>query len=278
MKKGTILYNLINIVVLLLAAGFFFLNYLRQDVFSLLTIQSALIVTITVILVHFLKAFRLYLALYGADMSASTYAKTYCKVTPVSILIPFKLGELFRMYCYGHVTGNMLKGVVTVILDRFVDTVALVTMIIILWIAKGGLMMPIVYILLVFILVAALMFFAFPGLYTYWKKFLLRANATPRKLRALRYLESLSRVYQEIIAVTKGRGLILYILSLMAWAVEMGSVALLNKDDKLKEYLTSALSDSQSFELKQFIFISVILLIVMYLFVKAVDTLKAERK
>ncbi len=275
MKKRTYLYNFINIIVLLLAAEIFAISYLLNGIATSFTFSTLVVITVTVVLVHFLKAFRLYLALYGADISLNTYAKTYCKVTPVSILLPFKLGELFRMYCYGYTTGNMLKGVVTVILDRFVDTVALVTMIIVVWIANGGLMMPIVYILVVFIAVAALMFFAFPGLYTYWKKFLLRANATPRKLRGLRYLESLNRVYNEILTVTKGRGLILYILSLLAWAIEMGSVAIFG--GKLSDYLDSALSDSQSFELKQFIFISVILLIVIYLFVKAIDTLKPER-
>ncbi len=275
MKKRTYLYNFINIIVLLLAAGIFAISYLLNGMATSFTFSTLVVITVTVVLVHFLKAFRLYLALYGADISLSTYVKTYCKVTPVSILLPFKLGELFRMYCYGYTTGNMLKGVVTVILDRFVDTVALVTMIIVVWIANGGLMMPIVYILVVFIIVAALMFFAFPGLYAYWKKFLLRANATPRKLRGLRYLESLNRVYNEILTVTKGRGLILYILSLLAWAIEMGSVAIFGGE--LSYYLDSALSDSQSFELKQFIFISVILLIVIYLFVKAIDTLKSER-
>ena len=275
MKKRTFLYNLINIIVLLLAVGIFALSYVISGMATSFTISTLVVITVTVVLVHFLKAFRLYLALYGSDISLSTYAKTYCKVTPVSILLPFKLGELFRMYCYGYTTGNMLKGIVTVILDRFVDTVALVTMIIVVWIANGGLMMPIVYILAVFIAVAALLFFAFPGLYTYWKKFLLRANATPRKLRALRYLESFNRVYQEILTVTKGRGIILYILSLLAWSIEMGSVAIFGGD--LSDYLTSALSDSQSYELKQFIFISVILLIVIYLFVKAIDTLKTER-
>ena len=60
------------------------------------------------------------------------------------------------MYCYGYQTDNMLKGVVTVILDRFMDTIALVTMIIVVWIASGGVMMPLVYFLLVFLVAAVL--------------------------------------------------------------------------------------------------------------------------
>ena len=188
------------------------------------------------------------------------------------------------MYCYGYQTDNMLKGVVTVILDRFMDTIALVTMIIVVWIASGGVMMPLVYFLLVFLVAAVLLFITFPGAYNYWKKFLLRADGTPRKLKMLRYMENINRVYKEIVGVSKGRGIILYVISLLAWSAEIGCVALLNRmndhsnlSDKMSEYLTSALSSNQSIELKQFIFISVILMIIIYVLVKAVETVRGER-
>ena len=284
MNKKSILYNFINIMVLLLTAALFITNYIKTPVFFRLDVTGIVIITATVILVHFLKAFRLYLALYGSNISVSNYAKVYCKVTPVSIVLPFKLGELFRIYCYGHQINNMLKGVVTVILDRFMDTVALVTMILFVWLSAGGNMVPLVYILVVFLVAIVLMYFAFPGLYSYWKKYILRSRATPGKLKALRFLDNTYKVYEEIVSVSKGRGVILYILSLVAWAVEIGSVALISRmlgggqvNEKISSYLTSALSNNQSVELRQFIFISIGLLIVIYLIVKLIDTLKFER-
>ena len=284
MKKRKVVYNLINILVLLAAALIFVFNYINTDIFAVLKWEQLAVITIAVVIVHFLKAFRLYLALYGSGLSIYSYSKIYCKVTPISILFPFKLGELFRMYCYGYQTDNMLKGVVTVILDRFMDTIALVTMIIVVWIASGGVMMPLVYFLLVFLVAAVLLFITFPGAYNYWKKFLLRADGTPRKLKMLRYMENINRVYKEIVGVSKGRGIILYVISLLAWSAEIGCVALLNRmndhsnlSDKMSEYLTSALSSNQSSELKQFIFISVILMIIIYVLVKAVETVRGER-
>ena len=286
MKKKSLVYNWINILVLFAAALIFFLNYNIYNVFQGVQMMHVVIIIVTVVMVHFLKALRLYLALYGADISPSAYAKTYCKVTPVSILIPFKLGEFFRMYCYGHHAGNMLKGIVTVLMDRFMDTIALVTMIVVMWIASGETIIPLVYLLVVFLVIVILMIVVFPGLYTYWKKYLLRVNGTPKKLKALRYLEAVNRVYQEIMNVTKGRGIILYILSLVAWAVEIGSVMLLSiitvkgtvLSDMISKYLKSALVGSQTIELKRFVLISVILMIVIYLFVKAFDATKGERK
>ena len=284
MNRKSFVYNLINILVLLVAALIFFYNYNISSLFESVDVTHILIVTATVVIVHFLKAFRLYLALYGAGLSASSYAKIYCKVTPVSILLPFKLGELFRMYCYGYQINNILKGIITVLLDRFMDTIALVTMIIAMWLYSGQPIIPLVYLLVVFIVAALVIFIVFPGLYSYWKKYLLRAKATPHKIAVLHFLDKTNLVYEEIANVSRGRGIILYVLSLLAWIVEIGSVVIMSKINeagaltpKISEYLRSALSGTQSPELKQFILISVILMIVIYLLVKACGTAKCER-
>lgn len=285
MKRNKNIYNFINILVLLIAAIIFFLNYNVKDVFEGSDLTQIFIIVGTVLAVHFLKAFRLYLALYGSNISASSYAKIYCKVTPVSILMPVKLGELFRMYCYGHQINNILKGVVTVLLDRFMDTIALVTMIIAMWIYSGERIIPIVYLLLVFLIAVILIFIIFPGLYSYWKKYLLRANATPRKIRFLLYLDKMNMVYDEIVNVSKGRGIILYALSLLAWITEIGSIVLMNGfgektglSQKISEYLRSALSGNQSVELKRFILISVVLMIVIYVLVKFGDMASGKER
>ena len=284
MKQKSFIYNLINILVLLAAALIFVFNYINNQVFDGMGMLPIIITILAVVLVHSLKAIRLYIALYGADITGSDYIKTYCKVTPISILFPFKLGELFRMYCYGATINNMLKGVVTVILDRFMDTVALVTMIFLVWVVNGGVIMPIVYFLLIFIVAAGVLFMALPGIYKYWKKYLLQADASPRKLKALKFLDNLNKVYVEIANVSRGRGIILYILSLLAWAIEIGSVAAIASLTKgryinaiISEYLLSALSKAQSVELKHFIFISVVLMIILYLVVKIRDSI-IERK
>ena len=75
----------------------------------------------------------------------------------------------------------------------------------------------------------------------------------------------------------------MYFLSLIAWGVEIGSITLLNKLDKdiglsstISDYLTSALSGGQSNELGQFVFISILFMISIYLVLKAKDTLWKE--
>lgn len=286
MNKRMFVYNLINIFVLLATALIFVFSYITTNIFVGISWEIIAVLTVTVIIVNFLKAFRLYFALYDSDIGIYGYSKIYCKVTPISILFPFKIGEFFRMFCYGYAINNMLKGTVTVVLDRFMDTIALITMIIVVSAVTGGeMIIPLVYLLIGFLAVAVLLFLVFPGAYKYWRKYLLRADGTPLRIAALKLLENINLVYAEISNITKGRGIILYVISILAWATEMGCVALLNRisehsnlTEKMSSYLASALSTSKSIELKQFIFISVIFLIVIYVFVKLMEVVRGERK
>ena len=285
MKNARQRYNFINVVVILITAMMFFDKYIvTEQLFRNIGLVQALILILVVCLVHAIKAGRLYLALYGSEMSFLTYIKTYCKVTPVSVVLPFKIGEFFRMYCYGQQLNSYLKGIVIIILDRFMDTVALVTMILLIWIFNGWHITSFVYILLVFLLVIVLLYMIFPNVYSFWVKYLLSARATQHRLTALNILDKLNRIYKEITNVSRGRGAILYFMSLVAWIVEIGSVAILNGfakgrqlDTEISEYLSSAISGNQSAELKRFIFVSIMILLGIYIAVK-IGTMVSEKR
>lgn len=287
MEKQKNNYNIINAVVILSTILCFGYEYKNIGLlFQSETVIRMLIVFVTAIIVHAVKAGRLYLALYGSDVTISAYLKTYCKVTPVGLVFPYKLGEFFRMYCYGKQMGNVLKGIIIVLLDRFMDTMALVTMIFLICFVEKGSILPFTYVLLLFLIFAILAYYVFPGVYDFWKKLFLRAKATEKRLAVLKILDTLNKIYQEIKGVSKGRGIILYILSLVAWMVEMGSIALLNQlsgekdlNQMISEYLTSALSGEKNMNLMRFIFISVVLLIGTYIVIKLREiTARKENK
>ena len=187
MEKKAYAYTVINVFVLLAAAVFFFSNYRPGDMFQGVEASFVGILIVTVMIVHCLKAIRLYFALYGGGLSFSRYLKIYCKATPVSIIFPFKTGELFRMYCYGMQTGDMLKGVITVVLDRFMDTIALLTMIIGINAICGGVIAPFVYGLIVFAVVLLLMYMAFPGCITIGSNTFSGRTLLPGESRYLKY-------------------------------------------------------------------------------------------
>ncbi|MBR3525539.1 MAG: hypothetical protein IKO11_06795 [Lachnospiraceae bacterium] len=281
-RKG--IYNLINILVLGVSAGWFIAGYvLPAELPALAEPIRIPVVVLTVVLVHMVKAGRLYLALYGLDMKHGACMKLYCKVTPVSVVLPWKLGEFFRIYCCGAELGSFLKGGVIILLDRFFDTMALVTMIVLLWLFSGGWIPPLAYVLLAFLGLVFFLYLAFPGMHEVWKKNLLSAKATPHRLSMLKLLDTLGRVHGEIRTVLGGRGILLYLLSMAAWGVEIGSLAFLQGPEesigaRVARYLYAAVGMEDSVELKRFVVFTIVLLIFAYGIIKLAELIAASRR
>ena len=282
-KKNRLVYNLINLLVLVISALFFVYSYvLPGELPKLLDSDGLGIVIVTVLLVHTVKAIRLYLALYGTDISRSACMKLYCKVTPVSVVLPWKLGEFFRIYCCGSELKSLLKGVVIILLDRFFDTIALVTMMLFLWLLWGGALPMLVYGFLVFLALVVLVYLGFPGMHEVWKKYLLSSKATAHKLQLLKLLDAASRIYKEIRGVLHGRGSLLYILSILAWGAEIGSLYLLRSPgedpgETVSAYLSAAMGIGTSVELQRFVIFTILLLICAYALIKLIETATAKR-
>ena len=286
MQKGKMIYNCINIMVILLTAIIFICKfYDLRSIFDGKDVLYIAFITVNAVIVHSIKAGRMYLALYGENLNIKTYLKIYFKVTPVSMIFPYKLGEFFRMYFYGIKLKNLFKGIITVILDRFMDTMALLTILLLVWLFSGGYLSVFTYILLLFLTFILLIYLVYPGVYRFWKKYILRSKATENKLKVLKLIHMTNNIYMEIKNIVKGRGVILYFMSLIAWIIEIGSFALINGimgDNALgtviSDYLSSAIGNGTTVELDQFIFISVIFTITMYLMIKIFEFVSERKK
>ncbi len=275
MKNKSGIYKIIDIMVLLVTIMLFLKEYNRiKYIFSCINIFNILAIISTVIIVHIIKALRLYLALYGSNLGFLEYIKVYCKVTPVSLFFPYKTGDFFRMYSYGKKLDNIFKGIIILLLDRFMDTMALVTMIIFVWIFTGGKITLLVYLFTLFIVFTILIYFVFPGMYKFWKRYFLFERATERRIIALKLLEACNYLYSELKEITRGRGLILYFLSLVAWGVEILSLTMQvgifkneNLSNIISKYLFVAIGYGRCIELNLFVIISAIAMLVIYIFV-----------
>ena len=266
------IYNIINSFVLgITAIWFIYRFYDIQGIFVKSTPISVVSIMGTALLIYGIKFCRLYLALYDAQLGLEICLTTYCKVTPISIILPFKVGEFFRIYCYGRQIGSLLKSVVIILLDRFMDTAALVTAIALVWVFYGERPSVFIYFLLIFLILSVCFYFVFPGIYRFWTRYLLCAKASEHKIWALKTLESIHTLYSEIENVVKGRGMILYFLSLAAWGIEISNITLINymkggnhTGVVISEYLLSAMSRRQSPEFDQFVFICVIGFVLLF--------------
>ena len=164
------------------------------------------------------------------------------------------------------------------------DTAAVVTVILLVGTFSGGHMTPFIFLFLVFLTVVLLIYFVLPGICEFWRKYLLRAKATEQRLAILELLKTFNMIYQEIENVAKGKGVILYFISLFSWGIEIGSVAVLNgilKEGELSTmisgYLISEMNGHPTVELQQFVFTSIILLTIFY-FVFKIITILYEKK
>lgn len=145
------IYKFINIITLILAIFIFIILYgMESTIFEGFTMSILIILFLTAVIVHSMKAVRLYFELYERRMSFEIFIRQYCKVIPVSMILPFKIGDSFRAYCYGYYLKSYMTGIAAIILDRFVDTVALVTTLAIFSFAFGFRLPKMFYALLFF--------------------------------------------------------------------------------------------------------------------------------
>lgn len=239
-------YLIINWIILLIAIGF--LGFYFEDMswsVSGIKVSRLGFLGIAVVGVYLLKMLRLYVAFAGTGISFRRHLQLFFKTAPVSLLLPFKLGDLYRMYCYGFSIQGYLRSVVTILLDRFMDTLALISVILVFAVMQGFSTSYFIYALVLFLMISLAIYYTFPAFFTYWNRYLIESPATGYRLFYLKFLNSLNLVYKEIRLVVQGRFMTMYVLSLLAWIVELGLVALASgvdfKVSSLVRYLESAL-------------------------------------
>ncbi len=289
MRKYT--YLIINFIVIVLAAVLFIGSFNKGlSSFSGCQIKSVIAVVLISIVVNLLKMLRLYLIIYGKNMSFSDHIKQYSKSVPVSCMLPLKSGELFRMYCYGYKLKDYISGIVYIIVDRFYDTLGLIAVMLLTGLVFGLKTSIIAYLLMMFLIIVIVMYVVYPGLAKYWKDFLLSSDASKRKLYMLALLEHINNVYVKAKEVNSGRGAVLFILSVLSWVVESSGIILFsasannkslidmtdNFSEKINSYLNGTLLIEQSPYATQYVFVSVIVMIVVYFFYEIIKMSKVK--
>ncbi len=289
MKKNKI-YYMVSALIFAAAALVFGLEYVDKipAFFAGLGLPELLVLSATVIAVHLLRGFRQYMVLYGDPVSIGSFAREYSKVTVVGVLIPFKLGDIYRAYSYGHLVHNYYHGIVAVIVDRFVDTLAVVFLMALVYLLGSLGFSWIFWLLCLFLVVCLLAYWLFPGMYQYWKRYFLKAKATKRHNRILYALETADKIYEQIHRLVRGKFAILFSLSLLAWMVEMGGFLLFAKISDaifvwalprmISDYFGGALFGAESAFLARFVCISLVCLVLLYLLLTLLQHHKRRKK
>ena len=241
MLRNKVIYFWVNVVFMVAALCFVDYNGLFGTEFKWPSILGAIGLFL---LVHIARFIRMYFILLEDLIRPSRFLQLYVKTTFVSTLIPFKIGELFKAYCYGEETGSLMKGVMAVVIEKFFDAIVL-CLFMIPYVLKDGVFNPLLTILVVFAILMVVIYFSFEGTYKYLNSFLVCRGGGRKTLVALKLLEGVKRAYDGARRTLRGRSILLLFLSLLAWGLEGALLVVLNPSSGLDfGVATSYVSDA----------------------------------
>lgn len=219
-------YLRVNAVIVLLAVYF---ASIRTKTFTdvQLNIDARLLYLVPLFIlgflfVHLAKMMRFYLILMEQKINLLRFIKVYMKITFVNLALPFKLGEIFRVYCFSKETKDAKIGILSVVIDRVFDISALLVILIPYDVIVDKAISPVTLILSLFAAVILFLYRIFLPTYYYMNQYLITNTSSKEAVRCLYLLENGKTWYDYIRRLLKGRSSLIFILSCIGWMAEFG--------------------------------------------------------
>ena len=172
-------------------------------------------------LIHLIKMMRMYLILMDRNISFERFVPAYLRTTLVNLIIPFKLGEIYRVGVFYRITGGFKTGFFSVLIDRFFDTLAIVLILLPYQILVSGHVTLPVILLTAFLIVVVFAYGIFLSTYKFLNRYIITSRTSKRSMAALKGLERLYEWYDYVKRLVRGRYGILILMSLAAWLCEV---------------------------------------------------------
>lgn len=179
------------------------------------------------ILVHAAKMLRLYLVLMEHKIGFGRFVLLYLKTTLVNLIIPLKLGELYRIFCISRETKHWQVGVLSILVDRFFDTLALCMLLLPLDVFIFG---RLSFITLLFMGIMALIVICYVSIlptFQYLNRYIIRQKSSARAMAALKGLDVVKIWYDFTQNLIRGRFALILLFSFAGWLLEIGTIKLL---------------------------------------------------
>lgn len=182
-------------------------------------------VTVGFLCVHLVKMMRLYLIVMDSGISFDRFVPAYLRTTLVNLLIPYKLGEVYRIAVFTRISQGFTTGFFSVLTDRFFDTLALVMILLpYQFLIAGSVPVP-TLLLTAFLVVVLIAYRVFPPSYAFLNRYIITSRESKRSMVALAALERVNSWYGYVSTLVAGRYGILFLFSLAAWIIEMAVLA-----------------------------------------------------
>lgn len=202
------------------------------------------------VLVHFAKMFRLYLVLMEHKIPFGRFVLLYLKTTLVNFIIPFKIGEVYRFYCISRETKHWQVGILSILVDRFFDILALCAVLIpcdiliarnrvkMMQLTDGmpdrpflpvGVLSDITLLFLAILILIAVCYITVLPTYRYLNRYLIKEKSSQRSLAALKGLDVVKQWYDFTQNLISGRFALIFLFSFVGWIFEIGTLTVLAK-------------------------------------------------
>lgn len=196
---------------------------------------------------HVVRAARLaLLAAPALNMHVRTIVLLHFHTAPVSFIVPFKFGELYRWQQLAWLSRNPVGSLVILLLERTLDAVVLLAVLAVV-IVVGGQPPHTELLSGLLALATALGLFAIliaPGCLEAMQAYILRHHSAPSARRLLRVVDSARLVTSGANERLRGNAVLLLSLSAAIWALESGVLVLLAQqlNRQTGTFLTSLLT------------------------------------
>lgn len=184
-------------------------------------ILTGFIVLTGFICVHLIKMMRMYLIVMDQKVSFDRFVPAYLRTTFVNLIIPYKLGELYRIGVFYRISGGFRTGFFSVLIDRFFDTLALVAILLPYQLLIAGRVTVPTILLSAFVVIVLIAYRVFRPSYVFLNRYIITSRQSKRSLMALSALEVVNGWYEYVRNLVTGRYGILFLFSLAAWMLEM---------------------------------------------------------
>lgn len=181
------------------------------------------------IAVHLFKMMRLYLVLMEHKIGFGKFVLLYLKTTLVNFIIPFKLGEVYRIFAIGKATRHWQVGVLSILVDRFFDTLALCAILLPLDIFVFGKASVITWVFLALMAVVVACYASVLPTYRYLNRYLIKEKSSTRAMAALKGLDVVKIWYDFTQNLISGRFALILLSSFAGWFCEIGVLHMLAK-------------------------------------------------
>jgi len=196
--------------------------YGKNLVNNLVHLRLSLILGLIVsfLIMHALKFARYYFILSESKISLASFIRIYIYVTFVNIILPFKLGEIYRFFAIGKITNSFIISSLSILTERFYDTLIILLIFVISLLFYDVEISSVCIILMIFVLVLYCIYKMFKETILYINRYIILKKNKSMDIAILRFIHHLNTWYNYEVSIIKGKGILVFLFSIFSWIFE----------------------------------------------------------